>query len=932
MVTPNSEMARADLVALVNLANLSTPTKLPRGPFALFNPKDDVAAGAPYVDLPAPYTVTDRGAWAAGTYNAGDQVTCEGYLFISVKNLNSARPLDATTHIPTTTDWRMPWQSCYQRIRDEVYRSANTANVLAGGQWLETFRQSVSGPWPCQSPSINYDKLAFYFEDTGHAESVTLTGGLFGNFVGKATLTNTEILWDDSGAHFGNFPTSEDNNSPLTITAHSGPGGWIDSQGGLVGGQSTITYPTSVELQYIVGGTKPVHITGIFQVSIVAYKAWGIRDEGAGAFAITPDTDDPLTLFTKDDSGWMGGTSFTASFSGWSAFYGGGFPAYTGTITLSSTVDAIVYPGTYTLKLDVTRGPNNTAGGSLINSGTWSGYNEWKYNTFVMLTNVMSIDPPSGITRSIENTSVETPGIDDHVRIMKIDVTEFDAGGVPSGLYGQSALFKIKTPTPTPSHLPYLTIGLAFYGGTTIWEFIPDTVASNVPTFVKYITNEVMKFDTITASTTGYWLGKTPPVQSLGMMPDEQMPWNQFPTTFPVSGANTATDNKYLGFTLPYVSGRNFDGNSSLRAYDSTDAPGWLTASNAGELLPWPKVWKPLVHYPIGWTIIDSNGNLQTAQSQGRSFSAPPAWGRRLGDITAEPSYLDISSHSQPGVRWALTNQLTELTTIQRSTAYASGVVLVDTNGYEQKCAVGGVTSGAAPAFSTALGGFTSDGSVTWQVVRVNTKFAPPVARISPPIYPSFWQNPGTQWRPNTNYAPPTIITDSNGNSQQAQAAGQSGGAQPGWSTVLNGFTNDGTTQWRCIRLEQPSLVDPNVNSLGKHPFSFAPQGWWLYRIFLNRIPQSQSTDKPPSTPIAVTLGCVRSGVFVAFGTYMTGTPVDAMWPVFTNTALAYQCAERIDVQAEILTCGLSYSVWGSVSYPLAATHLNDITTIIGRI
>ena len=172
-----------------------------------------------------------------------------------------------------------------------------------------------------------------------------------------------------------------------------------------------------------------------------------------------------------------------------------------------------------------------------------------------------------------------------------------------------------------------------------------------------------------------------------------------------------------------------------------------------------------------------------------------------------------------------------------------------------------------------------TDNGVKWKLIKLLQHIEPAVARLTPTIYPCFWQNPTEG-----EIDPPPILTN--------------------------------------------AIVDNG----GGRPFDFHPQGWWIYRVALNRIPQTKSTDKPPTDPIPVTIGCIRNGAFVAFGTYNTGQIIDAYWPVFTNTALCYQAAERIDVQAAILTCGVNYGKWGHVDYPFAATYLNDVEILLNKL
>jgi len=70
--------------------------------------------------------------------------------------------------------------------------------------------------------------------------------------------------------------------------------------------------------------------------------------------------------------------------------------------------------------------------------------------------------------------------------------------------------------------------------------------------------------------------------------------------------------------------------------------------------------------------------------------------------------------------------------------------------------------------------------------------------------------NPG--WTPFAAVAANAVLLDSNGNIQQSQNAGTTGGTPPQWSTVLLSATGDGSVTWICVVvLEQASL--PNIIS-----------------------------------------------------------------------------------------------------------------------
>ncbi len=389
------------------------------------------------------------------------------------------------------------------------------------------------------------------------------------------------------------------------------------------------------------------------------------------------------------------------------------------------------------------------------------------------------------------------------------------AAAVVPGIHDTKAVKKIVAPVSDPaSGFPMGFFGNAFKRRSTyLSAVLPLNVIPMIIAVYQSSDNPSVRDD----DQVYYWVSQNPTLSattagiwfgiSRPITTVGIRPYDLMPwNTFPVTGGGEANTNGYLGYILPYTAGTFMTGSPTQRAYNSVDSPSWISPSNNAEMLPWPKRWKAGTVYPLGFVILDTHGNLQQVIVSGRSGTVQPTWPIALNDVTAEPLYHGILGRTQPGVQWKL-------------------------------------------------------------VTIASSKLAAAVARISPPVYPCYWDGHDT----------PPVLTNT------------------------------------------PAS------------FNFAPQGWWLYRIALNRIPQTKSTDKPSGT-VAVTLGCIRNGAFVAFGTYNTGQIIDAMWPIFTNTALCYQSAERVDVQAEIITCGSAFGTWGNVDYPMAAAYMNDLNTILDQV
>ncbi len=834
MIAPNQLMVRDDLLAVFAAANANA--KIPHRPFT------------PNHFVP-PREVNDRGEFnPATTYNFGDQVSQNGYQFVAQGTLTGVAPLNDALN--PELGWSQPWQSCLQRLRDAVNEGASDLN-----NGVRQHDKMVSGPWPCGLPDVNYRNVEFYFADTGGVVTVSLSGsktgtaGTVGQEVavpanGTFTLAQTHLPLPNSDGTTGNrFPvTNTDTGDGEATTATTD-------------GQPFFEYTNTSEIKIAIGGTEPIQINATLQVGSGIIQGLVARDSftdgNYDGFTITPDATDPTGLVTVDTSGFLPGQTFTPSIQ-------------SGNLLLTCVVNGTFNPGIYTVRFSSARGPNNRASGveTVGGSAPNSGFNEWAFDTFAPAPLLMTLSGSAGWSST---DAVEVPGVHDTKRVLKISAPPYNQiSGLPSGLWVGEAYYKLTNPQPSDPNTP-------FVGGQQTFYQIPDTGNPTPLTFVllDYLDTFGLAYS---ATTDGYWTAITPPVRSLGLIPFDKMPWN----ILPVTSAGDAAINNFLKYIPPYKNGEGFDGITANPAYGFGDGPAWAPGSNSNEELPWPKKWKPRVHYPSGYGIQDANGNLQQCIASGRSDAHEPAWPSTEGAVTQEPTQTGLPAHTEPGARWNCVKVFPKKMTINRNQAYALDAVGWDDNGNRQKVTTAGTTDADAPMWSKSVGGVTADGTVQWTLIRVQ-QIAPAVAHLTPTLFPVYWQNPVA---PQTDPIPDL----SNG-------------------IIIN----------------------------GQHPYEFDPRGWFIGRVSLNRIPQTKSTDKPPSDPIQVNLGCIRNGAFVSFGIYQTDTQFMAFWPVFTkNTPICYQSAERIDVQASVLTCGLAYATWGAVDFPYAAAYVTDVQAVAG--
>ncbi|HTH42894.1 MAG TPA: hypothetical protein VL498_07000 [Terracidiphilus sp.] len=252
----------------------------------------------------------------------------------------------------------------------------------------------------------------------------------------------------------------------------------------------------------------------------------------------------------------------------------------------------------------------------------------------------------------------------------------------------------------------------------------------------------------------------------------------------------------------------------------------------------------------------------------GISGAAQPVWNAVLSLATQDGGlqWIDKGSAVQ---KWGIDTPLIAPTVTQvaapsiypawaANTWYAPGAfVIIDSNGNVQKLTTGGVTGGAAPAWSVVVGGVTADNTAAWTclgpptwnattafavgaVVVVNFTYY--ITTAQPIPYPPYyvqtqtsvtvtrafecttagvsganapdWSNgnattvnDGTVVWTNIGTAPAwpgaaqsvstaTTIEDANGNLQNPLNVAKTGGAAPAWKTEAGEFTTDGAEEW----------------------------------------------------------------------------------------------------------------------------------------
>lgn len=535
-----------------------------------------------------------------------------------------------------------------------------------------------------------------------------------------------------------------------------------------------------------------------------------------------------------------------------------------------------VETGDYTIQVSggsidatVTEWYTNPAGERLPNK--WSGviavleYQSVSATTVVPISAVGSFEPPTVWG------AVKTNGIHNTKDVYKIVMPSGVTTDNPHG-YGVTAIYR----------LPY------FDGALNLGE-------ANAYSAVKYNGPDLYPLLSFSHSFPGFWVGSTRMLESLPLANFSQMPWNKLITK--IGTASSITCNPaLLGDKAGALGGVARVSNT----YDNQQPV---------ESQMEPPSWQASTVFTLGFYILDSNGNIQTVTTAGTSGAGSPAWETREGLTTGDGSVVWTCKQitATPSIGWS------------PASLKSIGDSLLDPNGNVQLCIKNGHTGGFQPIWNRR--GITNDGGTAWRVANPIKSAKHRLAGT--PRYPFYWYDEPLAWM-----RPPT---------------------------PTSGLTRWGANnQW-----QRNPLIYPDYDQ-GWQQDNFA-FGWWIYRVALNRL--HNVVKQPPAKSsgivgagdttvgagddgtggigagastlpaaigdgeVQVTIGCMRNGVFVSFGTFATGQVIRVLWPIFTSDALVYKCVERVDLQAVALT-GPVGSGWG-VSTPICENYITDTIKLL---
>jgi len=943
---------------------------------------DVLTVAMPAASPPIQATVTGIGnKGSVTTFSA----TVIGYLFFngsSTAATSGGHGSGATFWVQFAQNENPAWQTELTRLRTNLFNTLGTYGVDNYSPTL-----SVSGGtrddgdigWPIADPSLTYNKLSFFYEDTGKQETVTISGGLLiQSNVGYSTQVVRDIF----------YPYS---------TASGGPGSGRP-------GNYNSAYATRMTGAIFIGGTKPVHIRTDIFFQLVAYKGNTGTFYYYGTQNNNPILSDPSSLVSVVKDLGIGTVE---------KFYYPGSPDY---VFVVWHIDQLVSPGRYEATVqgsvsDSSIVPTNFIG-TLATFAPYAVFMTDSVSSAMMNCSYMGLTggqiiqglPPASVSFPPYNDGTPVNALDGIKNVFKIKCWQDDnpvSPGVFSvwknctnrGVYLFPGMSSPWFPVPTGHYTGTPpTIILNGYGGRYYFIAGPNDVSCNgvgggyfdaldgvftligksssfpnygytgqiipygwldypfpQPTFgTEYLRLSVTDVSII-ASTWGFWFAQVPPISGLNIPPLNSMPWN-------------IVRHSALAASL------NFLYNPMLNPNVFQNGEGAYALGTPLEQQLEPSTWVANKYYYAGFVICDTNGNFWTATSagySGTSIYGVHQWPVNLGDTFQE------TLTGKTGVQWRLTkkNNAALPSTWVENKMVDIGSIVIDWNGNEQTA---------------------------------------------------------TSWQPNKHYGVGEFVTDSNNVIQQVQTAGTSGVNEPTWNTVLNETTDDNDIVWKLV-LMQSGLVtgvgtpdwntrfnsitqDATVfwkltqfnqsktflsavgrqNCIPRYPVYWASEtiarlkppttnsdseltiwgagsqwkdhqywvsgnpkpiteagwqtaldtlsiarglafGWWIYSVAINRLGtlNAKGLNVPQSGAVSVTIGCIRNGAFVAFGTYSTGQTATVLWPVFTSDALVYQCSERVDIQAVAIQV---ISVGAGVSYPIIAAYYNDTVACLGLI
>lgn len=800
------------------------------------------------------------------------------------------------------------WKTELERLRTHL-------NTYLAAMQVDASKQSVSGPWPISGPAWSNHDQWFWFEDPGVTVTVTVSSAfdhalaswgkfstteLFVDCTDKATGTgipnryNHEVL-----PKLGGAPNVRYQIDPfLGYFAPQGPSGTPTNYSCLIATQKTYSI--------IVGGSQAVSMVGKFWVKFLIDRGntYNYFHSSSGTTETTvQDPTDPNSLITV--SGNFPGTVSSKVV----AIAGQQF------VFMEIAVNQTVTPGRYDLVLAFdTRGGDSYFLEEHEDSKLDTDPDSPTYNTLVP-------DPSTYWLRLIDIKHTRLQGA------MGVDADSstgylFSSAVITYGGPDVNGVYIITAQTGSLTISVGYTASVPADGIDGVHDLkkinLPDEALTTMQPGIYSVVAQLID-PPGTPSTTG-----TGDQFGLDQGAGYARPF-AYANVFPPSAAF-----EYNPFPQPKFSGEKISPGSWGV---TTSVPGFWTGitsavadlrAAACALMPWNFARQKVVR--------GSYLNGTYAENPMLSGNGNP------DDIAPSNSYnhnLTCEAQSEPA-RW------------KAATWFTAGFMIVDAAGRGFfRCTSTGYSGSTEPAWTFTVGEVTSDiigvpgsfpsggthASAGWTCIRVfkpaNT-LEPALHRARPiPRYPVYWQ-PETILRlkpPGTNLESEKTVwgcgnqwQDSSyrdiSNVLRTEKGFQSGNLAKGWfiyAVSLNRITNP------LRNISGPGVVGAGATDTGAGDTDSGAGG-------------GSPAGSDNMQTVAVTIGCIRSGSFVAFGTYATGQTIKVLWPVFTSDALVYQCSERVDVQAVAISsagAGVATGL-GTIAHPIAAAFVADTQKLLG--
>jgi hypothetical protein len=798
---------------------------------------------------------------------------------------------------------------------------------------------AVSGPWPVSGLSADYKNQEFWFEDPGYAVSV-IVGGT-GYFAAQGE-DQRQVIYN--------------------VTQ-----GYDYSTGQIVPVKTPyVAQVIQKKFAIVVGGTGGGTLTAFFYVMAEWYRGFTKTAGQNAVYDSVPNNGDTVNVFTVTTT--LPGAVITQRYKGGNSNVG-----MSGYVIVGFEYSGVIAPGRYEFTLTYNNPPGDDSYYDYPYGNAASGYR---------LTRVlMGLSSSTGVLFATKNQSTfDSPVSPASDNWPTYNVTFSNAVAAP-GISKDFPVKKIACGTFAPiiySVIQYYTTYDNL--GTNSNPIIMPTAWGPEQWINSFPFSHPANYPGAGYSTTvpGLWTGQTQAVSDLCVAMPANMPWN-IARTKRTGAGNFYTENPML------LGSGNPDNIAASNSYDQA-----ITVEGQKE----PARWAVKKWFTVGFVISDANGfGLFKCTTAGYSGAVEPGWNLTLGGSTNETHDTPPTGGQNTWATWQCVklfkpadtwvagktwnigdqcvdsngNTQTIVSNWKPFQPLTAGQFITDENNNTQQVLTAGTTGATKPTWATSLNATTADGSVVWKLVILGSSSAssiiepswattfgvvtqdgaaywqltgvmkgmkPALHRARPvPRYPVYWESETI-----AALKPPTTASES-------EKTIWGCGNQWFKSSYVN---SSGQTSYEAGWQEKFNV--PGGGTIGN-----LARGWWIYSVSLNRIQKFPANISGAGTigageggigagngsvgaggggnytPVQVTIGCIRNGSFVAFGSYVTGQTVRVLWPIFTSDALVYQCTERVDVQAVAIgigSTGVAIGL-GGVSQPIACAYFTDTVNLL---